>query len=103
VFRYEDIALAKFTLFVFFCLHWSACIFSWLDENTCGHSPEDSIFVDAELDGSSIGEERKGCGCGCGCRAVQCSAVLTIWFVFRASILRSLLLGNGHHDYYWLR
>jgi hypothetical protein len=70
VFRYEDIALAKFTLFVFFCLHWSACIFSWLDENTCGHSPEDSIFVDAELDGSSIGEEREGCGCS----VVQCSA-----------------------------
>lgn len=49
VFRYEDMAKIKFTLFVFFCLHWSACIFSWLDENVCENDPDYSVFYASNL------------------------------------------------------
>jgi hypothetical protein len=49
VFRYEDLAKIKFTLFVFFCLHWSACVFSWLDENVCENDPDYSVFYASGL------------------------------------------------------
>mmetsp|Transcript_9126 Transcript_9126/g.13739 ORF Transcript_9126/g.13739 Transcript_9126/m.13739 type:complete len:972 (+) Transcript_9126:335-3250(+) len=54
VFRYEDMAMVKFALFVFFCLHWSACIFSWLDENLCENSEDHSVFYDTGISDSPI-------------------------------------------------
>lgn len=50
VFRYEDMGIVRFLLFIMACLHWSACTFSWLDETVCVQSGEYSSFVDSGLD-----------------------------------------------------
>lgn len=50
VYRYDDLGILRFLLFIFFCLHWSACIFSWLDENICLQADEYSIFVGTGLE-----------------------------------------------------
>ncbi|CAE7489857.1 unnamed protein product [Symbiodinium microadriaticum] len=55
VFRYEDVALSKFILFVFFCLHWSACLFSWLDENHCDLTEHSSFQYAAGIQDANIG------------------------------------------------
>lgn len=48
-------ATIKFILFVCFCLHWSACIFSWLDENICVDDINYSVFESSGLTHRGIG------------------------------------------------
>lgn len=55
LFRYDEITLVKFALFVLFCLHYSACFFSWLDMNVCTQDPTYSIFEDTGLAHGSVG------------------------------------------------
>ena len=50
VFRYEDIGILRFLIFIMLSLHWSACIFSWIDENICLQGDEYSSFVSAGLE-----------------------------------------------------
>jgi hypothetical protein len=50
VYRYDDLGILRFLLFIFFTLHWSACIFAWLDENICLQADEYSVFVDTGLE-----------------------------------------------------
>jgi hypothetical protein len=56
VFRYEDMAKLKFTLFVCYCLHWSACIFSWLDDNICENTSDFSVFEASGISDLGNGE-----------------------------------------------